>query len=182
MQKRQNMLIAIAAIAALLAICASAIAIAAMTKVGALEQRIAALEAVPAPDNGFIPQPGMPDAQVGSDRCSLTLGEWEWDNDALVLHSGFARVQAGEAELREAVLELCADGKALEGTLLAMVPGEASDTMEADLAAVTFQPETSALVGTVDLRFTAKLANGDTLTAVVGGWSYEGGSLMLISG
>ena len=190
MEKKQSTLILIAAIAVVLSVCASVLGIISVKKAGGLEDRVAMLEnrvayleaqgsfaAVPP---NAAPETGVPNTD--SDRCSLTLGDWEWNDNTLVLHSGFALVQVSESQLSEAVLELCADGKALEGSLLNMVPGEATDTMEADLAAVSFQLAESELVGTIDLRLTAKLADGTTLTASVGGWSYEGGSLMLITG
>lgn len=189
MEKRQTILIVIAAAAVIVAICASVLGIAALSRAKALEQRIIALEQqvtvleqrpLPSPDNtADLP---APTENTGSDRVSLTLGDWAWEDSVLVLRSGYARVQVEEDQLSEADLELCADGNVLQGCRLTMVSGEATGTMEADLADITFPVAESELSGVIELRLTARLTSGETLTAVVGGWSYEGGKLMLISG
>ena len=54
--------------------------------------------------------------------------------------------------------------------------------MEAELSNISIPLEEDSLTGTIELRLIAQLKSGEELISVVGGWSFEGGSLMLISG
>lgn len=189
MEKKLSTLIIISAIAVVVAICASILGVCALSRANALEERVAMLEAaayaqeaIPSQD---VPQQVLPETTGGtpqSDKVSLSLGDWSWEDSTLVIHTGYARVAVPEDDLAAVTLDVYADGKELEGCLLTMAPGEAADTMEAELSNISIPLEEDSLTGTIELRLIAQLKSGEELISVVGGWSFEGGSLMLISG
>lgn len=163
--KKQTVLIIISVLAVLCAIVSIVIAANALNRLNGITQRLEQLENAAA--SHTVP-------------CQLALTDWDYDGNTLTLLEGSARI--GSEAVQMATLELWLGDTCAESQLLEIFPSEAIGQSETDLAGLRYTLAEENLQQAVELRLSVQLTDGQTGLAVCGGWSYEDGQLLLISG
>lgn len=122
----------------------------------------------------------QPDAGHQEAYCNLYVNDWAVTGGELVV-SAFAQavVPGGTGQAR---LELKWNGTTVDAKELAMYPGEAGDSLEAEPAGMTFPIPQMDAEDELELWMVITLADGSDISAVGAGWYVEDGQLCLISG
>lgn len=153
-----------------------------------LEDRVDALETENALLRLQLEQLSTPQApeqpQVQDDpTAELYFADWSAEDGTLTILDLFARVmKLGSTQVSACSLTLYLNGTPLETTLLTLLPGEATDSLELELGFVSFPLPTLESGDVLELVLEAALPDGRLLTAPAGSWDCVDGELIMVAG
>ena len=118
--------------------------------------------------------------------CNLIIDHWESDQDNLNIVTAYAQAvvvsDASTATAERARLVLKLDGKELSSAEITLVPGESTESLEADVKNISFSIPGLSANDELELWLEVTLPGNITLRGSGGSWFREGGTLHLISG
>lgn len=123
---------------------------------------------------------------VEKSYCNLIVDQWKASGDELTIETAYAQAivvsNASMATAERARLVLKLAGEEVSTQEVTLNPGEASESLEADLENITFQIPSLSTYEELELWLEVTLPGNITINGYGTSWYQEGGMLHLISG
>ena len=123
---------------------------------------------------------------VKNSYCNLVIDHWESDQENLNIVTAYAQAivvsDAPSATIESAELVLKLNGEETSTAEITLSPGEASESLEADVKNISFSIPQLSTVDELELWLKVTLPGNLTLQCYGASWYQEGGMLHLISG
>ena len=123
---------------------------------------------------------------IKNSYCNLIIDHWESNQENLNIVTAYAQAivvsDAATATAEHARLVLKLDGKELSSAEITLVPGESTESLEADVKNISFTVPDLSANDELELWLEVTLPGNIILSGYGGSWFREGGTLHLISG
>ena len=131
-----------------------------------------------------VPQTILVD--VKHSYCNLIIDHWESDQANLNIVTAYAQAivasNAPSATAESAQLVLKLNDQELSSTEITLIPGESSESLEADVKNISFSIPDLSTSDELELWLKVTLPGNITISGYGASWYREGGMLHLISG
>ena len=123
---------------------------------------------------------------IKNSYCNLVIDHWESDQNNLNIVTAYAQAivvsNAPSATIESAQLVLKLNGEETSTAEITLSPGEASESLEADVQNISFSIPQLSTIDELELWLKVTLPGNLTLQCYGASWYQEGGMLHLISG